>query len=91
MTISKNNITKNISKNSSVSLVVASEILESFLFTIKSKSKQNVIKLSSFGTFAYRKTPKRIGRNPRTKDSYIIPELNKLNFKPSKKITNSIN
>ena len=57
----------------------------------KNKSKLTSVKLSSFGSFSFKKTPKRLGRNPNTKDSYIIPELNKLNFKPSNKIKENLN
>ena len=91
MNFNKADIVKNISKNSLVSAGDARNILESFLSLIKSSSKLRPVKLSSFGTFSFKKTPKRIGRNPNTKDSYIIPELNKLNFKPSNKIKENLN
>ena len=64
---------------------------QSLLLLIKNKSKLRIVKLSSFGSFSFKKTPKRLGRNPKTKDSYIIPEINKLNFKPSNKIKEKIN
>ena len=91
MNFSKTNIIKNISKKSLVSSADATSILESFLLLIKNKSKLRSVKLSGFGSFSFKKTPKRLGRNPKTKDSYIIPELNKLNFKPSNKIKENIN
>jgi integration host factor subunit alpha len=91
MSVNKNSITKNISKASSVTLEESSELLESFLQLIKEKSKLNKVKLSSFGFFSFKKTPKRHGRNPKTKESYIIHELNKLNFKPSNKVKIKIN
>jgi nucleoid DNA-binding protein len=91
MNFSKNDIVKNISRKSLVSTAESKIILESFLSLIKNASKLRSVKLSSFGTFSFKKTPKRIGRNPKTKDSYIIPELNKLNFKPSNKIKENIN
>ena len=91
MNFSKNNLIKNIAKKSSVSAGEASGILESFLLLIKDKAKLKSVKLSRFGSFSFKKTPKRIGRNPKTKDSYIIPVLNKLNFKPSNKIKENIN
>jgi len=91
MNFSKNNIIKNIAKKSLVSAGEASEILESFLLLIKGKAKLKSVKLSSFGSFSFKKTPERFGRNPKTQDSYIIPELNKLNFKPSNKIKEKIN
>ena len=91
MNFSKTNIMKNINKKSLVSTGDASGILESFLQLIKVKAKLKSVKLSSFGTFSFKKTPKRLGRNPKTKDSYIIPELNKLNFKASNKIKEKLN
>lgn len=91
MNFTKTNIIKNISKKSLVSAEDATSILESFLLSIKNKSKFKLVKLSGFGTFSFKKTPKRLGRNPKTQDSYIIPELNKLNFKPSNKIKENIN
>ena len=91
MNFSKNNLIKNIAKKSSVSAGEASGILESFLLLIKGKAKLKSVKLSRFGSFTFKKTPKRLGMNPKTKDSYIIPELNKLNFMPSNKIKEKIN
>ena len=91
MNFSKTDIIKNISKKSSVSAGDATSILESFLLLIKCKAKLKSVKLSRFGSFSFKKTPKRIGRNPKTKHSYIIHRLNKLNFKPSNKIKENIN
>ena len=91
MNFSKNDIAKNVSRKSLVSARESKIILESFLSLIKNASKLRPVKLSSFGTFSFKKTPKRLGRNPKTKDSYIIPELNKLNFKPSNKIKENLN
>ena len=91
MNFSKTNIIKNISNKSLASSGDATSILELFLLLIKNKSKLRSVKLSGFGSFSFKKTPKRLGRNPKTKDSYIIPELNKLNFKPSNKIKEKLN
>ena len=91
MNFIKTNIIKNISKQSLVSSSDATSILESFLLLIKDKAKLKSVKLSRFGSFSFKKTPKRLGRNPKTRDSYIIPMLNKLNFKSSNKIKEKIN
>ena len=91
MNFSKTNIVKSITKKSEVSALEASNILESLLLLIKNKSKLRIVKFSGFGSFSFKKTPERFGRNPKTQDSYIIPELNKLNFKPSNKIKENIN
>ena len=91
MSITKKNIIKNINKETAVSIEDATILLESFLLLVKKHAKLNKVKLSRFGTFCFKKTPKRIGRNPKTSDSYIIPELNKLNFKPSNILKDKIN
>ena len=91
MSITKKNIIKNINKETAISIDDATILMESFLLLVKKHAKTNKVKLSGFGTFCFKKTPKRIGRNPKTFDSYIIPELNKLNFKPSNVVKDIIN
>jgi len=91
MNLNKKNLIKNLTKNSAISNEDAKNILESFLLLIKSKSRFNSVKLGGFGTFSYKKTLKRRGRNPKTGESYIIKPINKLTFKASnicKKILN---
>jgi len=91
MSITKKNIIKNINKETAISIDDATILMESFLLLVKKHAKTNKVKLSGFGAFCFKKTPKRIGRNPKTSDSYIIPELNKLNFKPSNILKDKIN
>ena len=91
MNITKASLIKNLVKESTITSEDASSILESFLLFIKTKEKSSLIKLSGFGTFSFKKTPKRLGRNPKTKDSYIIPSRIKLKFKPSNVIKGKIN
>ena len=82
MSIAKKDIIFKIIKNVNVSNSDASSLLELFI---------KLIKLSNFGSFAFKKTPERVGRNPKTGESYIINELSKLNFKPSEKVKGKIN
>ncbi len=91
MNFCKKNIVKNITTKTTLSSEQGVKALEFLLLFIKTKSKLRTVKISSFGSFSFKKTPQRLGRNPKTKDSYIIAELNKLNFKPSKKIKEKIN
>ena len=91
MSLTKKNIINNLKKSTSLSVKEASSIFEIFLSLVKSKSKFKYVKLSGFGTFSLKKTPKRLGRNPKTQDSYIIPKSIKLNFKPSNKVKEKIN
>ena len=91
MNFTKKDLINKITKESSVSSIEGTQILESFLFLVKSNAKLKIVKLSGFGSFAFKKTRERIGRNPKTNDSYIIPIMKKLTFKPSNKIKGSIN
>ena len=91
MNLSKKKIIKNINLETDLSSSEAASLMELFLILIKTKSKSKVVKIGSFGSFSFKKTPKRLGRNPKTRDSYIIPELSKLSFKPSNKIKGQIN
>jgi nucleoid DNA-binding protein len=49
------------------------------------------VKISGFGSFVYKTTPKRIGRNPNTNESYEIKAFKRLVFKPSSRLKKIIN
>ena len=91
MAINKQNISKGISKKLSTTSADSLAFLDTLLSLVKSNSKLKIVKLSGFGSFNYKKTPARMGRNPKTEESYIIPELNKLKFKASNKIKEALN
>jgi integration host factor subunit alpha len=91
MSLTKRHITQKISEKTLLSVEDSSAVLENFLILIKIQTKINKLKLNGFGSFFFKKTPKRIGRNPKTLDSYIIPSLIKLNFKPSQSVKDKLN
>ncbi len=56
----------------------------------------NIIKTGSFnfknvGSFKLIHKKKRIGRNPKTKEEFIITQRKTISFSPSKKITDRLN
>jgi integration host factor subunit alpha len=91
MSFSKRDIAKNISSNIDLSEAESTLLVNSFINIIKIKSKKSSLKIASFGTFSTKKTPERIGRNPKTKQEFIISERSKLKFSPSNKLRNLIN
>ena len=92
MTIKKYNISSKIAVKLKTSINTSSALVDSFIsIIIKETSSSKVIKLSKFGTFKRQSTPKRIGRNPKTKESYIIKKSNKLVFKASNIIKEVLN
>jgi|TARA_B100002019_G_scaffold3233_1_gene2659 nucleoid DNA-binding protein len=91
MSLGKKDIEKNISSKTQLSLILSKKILNSFLFIIKEKSTTNTIKISNFGTFRFEKTKSRLGRNPKTKENFLIQSFLKFRLKPSQKIKDILN
>ena len=67
MSLTKRDIAKNISLVTDLNLIESSKVLDEVILQIIISSKKSNVKLSNFGTFSYKLTPERIGRNPKTK------------------------
>ena len=92
MSLGKKDITKNISIKTHITNKLSSQLLESFLKKIQLNIvNNNNIKIPNFGAFRLHTTPRRLGRNPKSKQEYQIPEIKKASFKASKKIKLIIN
>tara|TARA_B100000927_G_C16326510_1_gene413515 strand:+ start:486 stop:761 length:276 start_codon:yes stop_codon:yes gene_type:complete len=91
MGFGKKDIAKNISSKAQISLEASKQILNEFIDIIRTKSVIKEVKISNFGTFHIHKSPKRVGRNPKTKQEYIIPKRSKLSLKVSPKIKDFLN
>ena len=91
MSISKSDISKKISGNIDMTKLEASSFLDKFLLLLKKQVMLNDVKISGFGTFRIRLSPKRIGRNPKTKESYIIQPMRKVTLKVSNKLKKILN
>jgi len=91
MSLGKSNIISNICTKALISRVNSSSILEAFLFLLKNKSKDSDVKLSGFGSFYTHNSPKRVGRNPKTKDEYEISARSIIKFRASNKVKGIIN
>ena len=90
--LTKKDIINSIYMQIGFSKKISSNLLEDILFVLT----QNIIeskkvKISNFGTFEVRTKKRRIGRNPKTKESKIITERKVILFKPSKKFKNYLN
>lgn len=91
MTLTKRKIAKNISIATNISSTESQELIYRFLFIIKEKSKTNKIKISNFGSFYYKSTPKRHGRNPKSGTIYTIKPFKRFVFKASSALKNFLN
>ena len=71
---------------------ISENLIDEFFFLITSNlKKEKKIKISKFGTFFIRLKKRRVGRNPKTKETKIITERNVVLFKPSKDFKKLIN
>jgi integration host factor subunit alpha len=91
MSFGKKDICNNISSKALISKDTSKEFFTNFLNIVTLKSKSKIVKISNFGTFYTKNTPQRLGRNPKTKEEFIISKRSKLIFKPSNKIRSIIN
>ena len=92
MGLTKKDIAKEIANSNDFSLKESNLFLEKFISILKDNIKHKKdIKISGFGTLRLAKTPKRIGRNPKTKESFVIPQRNRMRLIPSKKLKGVLN
>ena len=71
---------------------ISENLLEDMLnIIIENLIKNKKIKITNFGTFTIRSKKKRIGRNPKTKETKVISSRNVVLFKPSKEFKEFVN
>ena len=91
MSFGKKDVVEDIKSKAHISQDKSKKLFEEFLYLITTTSKTRIVKISNFGSFYFKNTPERLGRNPKTKEEFIISKRSKLFFKPSHKIRRIIN
>ena len=90
MSLTKKDLAKNISQKLGLSQKDSLFFVQNFFKALINNKSKN-ININKFGTFSYKKTPKRIGRNPKTLEEFSIKSRQRLTFQPSDKIKQTIN
>tara|TARA_Y100000991_G_scaffold183141_1_gene146511 strand:- start:202 stop:474 length:273 start_codon:yes stop_codon:yes gene_type:complete len=90
LSITKKVLAKKISIKLNLTAKDSLDLVNGFFSSITRNFDKN-INIQNFGSFLLKKTPKRIGRNPKTMENFEIKARKKLNFKPSEDIKKSIN
>tara|TARA_Y100001958_G_C21016042_1_gene394322 strand:+ start:476 stop:748 length:273 start_codon:yes stop_codon:yes gene_type:complete len=90
LSLTKKDLALNISKKIGLSQKDSLFFVQNFFKTLIEK-RTSIININNFGTFMLKKTPKRVGRNPKTLQSFSIKARQKLVFKPSDKVKTSLN
>ena len=76
MNVTKKDLIDSLKKNSDLDNAKADEFVNLFFNKIKSELQKNqLVKISGFGTFEVIHTKQRIGRNPKTLEEYVIPRF----------------
>ena len=90
MSVTKKDLAKNISQRLGLSYKDSLFFVQNFFKALIDNKSKN-ININKFGTFSYKKTPRRIGRNPKTLEEFSIKSRQRLTFQPSDKIKQTIN
>ena len=87
----KVNIINNLSKSTGFSNSFSKKLINDLLNVLIESIKNNEFILKNIGTFKIIIKKERIGRNPKTKDEFIISSRKSISFKAAKKIINTLN
>ena len=89
--LTKNKIIKNLSIKTGFSEQLSKKIITDLLNILIITIKNNGLKLKNIGSFKLIEKKERVGRNPKTKEEYIISARNSVSFTASKKLLNLLN
>jgi|TARA_B110000967_G_scaffold103095_1_gene105764 integration host factor subunit alpha len=89
--VNKNNLTKidiikNLSKKTGFSILLSKKLINDFLDVIIHQIKVKELNLKNIGSFKLIKKKERLGRNPKTKEEFIISARKSLRYVASKKL-----
>ncbi len=89
--ITKSDISKNLNRKIGISLNSSKKLIDDLVFILSELIKYKKIFLKNIGTFKLIQKNERLGRNPKTKESFIITKRKTVNFTASKSLINLIN
>ena len=89
--VNKNNLTKidiikKLSKKTGFSILLSKKLINDFLDVIIHQIKVKELNLKNIGSFKLIKKKERLGRNPKTKEEFIISARKSLRYVASKKL-----
>ena len=94
--MSKKNITKliiakDLSLKTGFSISFSKNLIDDLIICITERIKKEKLNLKNFGIFKIIKKKERKGRNPKTKEQFVITARKIISFIPSKKISKELN
>ena len=89
--LKKKDISLEISEKLGFSVLYSSKIVEDLIDSFKIQIINGNLYLKNLGNFTLKEKKERIGRNPRSKETFIIKKRKVIIFKPSKNLLKLIN
>ena len=89
--IKKIDLAKNLSAEIGFSSKYSQKLLDDLIFVIKEQIKKKKVIIKNIGTFKLLYKKERIGRNPKTKEQFIISARKSISFTPSQKLIQKLN
>tara|TARA_Y100000591_G_C21793389_1_gene677894 strand:+ start:151 stop:438 length:288 start_codon:yes stop_codon:yes gene_type:complete len=84
-------IAKNLSIHTGFSKEISKKLIDDLIDILTNNLVKRNLHIKNIGTFKIIKKNERVGRNPKTKENYIIKERNSISFIASKNLLNIIN
>ena len=88
--ITKEDLIKGLSKKTGYPLSFSKKIINDLIKIIIENTKSGNLILKSLGSFKIIHKKERVGRNPKTKEEFLISSRKIVSFTPAKKISNKI-
>ena len=89
--ITKKEIAESLSQNTGFPLSFSKKLVNSLLNIMREQLKKNNLIIKNIGSFKLIEKNERIGRNPKTKEEFIICKRKSISFLSSKNLTNYLN
>jgi|TARA_X000000950_G_scaffold94015_1_gene118380 integration host factor subunit alpha len=90
VSLTKKDLARQISKKLRLSQKDSLFFVTNF-FKMITENLENGVSIKNFGNFSLKKTPKRIGRNPKTLQEFVIKARQKLSYTPSEEVKRNLN
>ena len=87
----KEDISKYINKEIGLSTLLSKKITKDIIEILSDQITSSHLLIKNFGSFYIKKKNQRIGRNPRTLETFTIKKRKAIIFKPSKHFVKNLN
>ena len=89
--LTKSELIKNLSKKTGFSFLYSKQLINDFFDVLIQNIINDNLNIKNIGTFKIINKKERIGRNPKTKELFIIKSRKSLSFVSSNKLLNILN